>query len=302
MTGAYLKETLEDKRRRLLELAKESVAKAYSTGEHAVMQAISTYNELEKVKNQVYERLMEWYGIYFPELRLGGPHAYAKLVSLIGVDKSKADFSKLANETGIAEDTLRSLASKSIGGSPSDAEYEALKNVAALVLKIEELQQQIDSFLEKEAKRLMPNICSIVDYRIAAELLSKAGSLQKLAQMPASTIQLLGAEKALFRHIKYGSKPPKYGVLFKLKEIASARKEDRGRIARAYATKISIAARADAISKEDISQVLKRQLEEAIKRIKESPKEAKPKQNEARQANWKRNSGKEGKGKKPKNK
>ncbi|MEM3212248.1 MAG: hypothetical protein QXR85_02980, partial [Candidatus Micrarchaeaceae archaeon] len=124
------------------------------------------------------------------------------------------------------------------------------------------------AYLRSAVEKLMPNIASLIDYRLAAELLSKAGSLNKLANMPASTIQLLGAEKALFRHLKYGAKPPKYGVLFKLKEVTNAQKKEKGRIARLYATKISIAARADAISKHFIGKELKQSLDEAMQRLK----------------------------------
>ena len=89
--------------------------------------------------------------------------------------------------------------------------------------------------------------------------------------MPAGTVQLLGAEKALFKHIKFGSKPPKYGILFKLPEVTNAPREIRGRIARVYATKICIALKADHFSKNFIAEKLKKDLDTSIKRIKESP-------------------------------
>ena len=112
----------------------------------------------------------------------------------------------------------------------------------------------------------MPNITYLIDYKVAAEVLGKAGSLNKLAMMPAGTIQLLGAEKALFKHIKFGSKPPKYGAIFKLQQVGGAARYDRGRIARAYGAKLAIAARADGISKNFIADKLKAQLDEMIKR------------------------------------
>ncbi len=266
-------ESIEEKRARLLELAKESVAKAYSTSEHAIMQAINTYNELEKVKNIINERLTDWYGIYFPELRIS-QHAYAVLASNIGTAKKNADYERLAELSGIDAASLKQLANSSIGTEPAEEEYKAIKELAESQLEIEKLQSDLDAYIKKESEKLMPNLTYLIDYRLAAELLSKAGSLAKLANMPASTIQLLGAEKALFRHIKFGAKPPKYGILFKLKEVANARKEDRGRIARAYAAKISIAARADAVSKQFIGELLKKQLDEALQKIKENPKQA----------------------------
>lgn len=275
-------ESLEEKRKRLLELAKQAVAQAYSSGEHSIIQAINSYAELEKVKNLIAERLSEWYGIYFPELKVG-QHAYALIVSSIGKDKKKADFDTLSKLSGIDASTLKQLASSSIGIDPSEEEYKQIKDLADLQLSIEKVQEGIDAYLKQAATRLMPNITYLLDYKLAAELLSKAGSLNKLANMPASTIQLLGAEKSLFRHIKYGAKPPKYGILFKLRAVANARKEDRGRVARAYAAKLSIAARADAMSKEFIGDQLKKALDESLQKIYAKPKASKKSEQQDRQ-------------------
>ncbi len=279
-------ETIEEKRKRLLELAKSSLTKAYSSDEHAVIQAINTFNELEKAKNIIHERLEEWYGVYFPELKINSQRAYAEFVEKVGREKKAADYEKLADEIGIDANATRELAMSSIGKDPSDEEYQAIRKLAEEELGIFELQDQIDSFLEKSMKLLMPNTSLIIDYKLAAELLSKAGSLEKLANMPASTIQLLGAEKALFRHIKFGSKPPKYGILFKLKEVASAKKEDKGRIARLYAAKISIAARADATTKREIAEVLKKQIEQSLQKIREHPKKPHAQAQRWQNQNW----------------
>jgi nucleolar protein 56 len=124
---------------------------------------------------------------------------------------------------------------------------------------------------------MLPNTTYLTDEKIAAEMLSKAGSLERLATMPASTIQLLGAEKSLFKHIKFGSKPPKYGILFKMPVVNSASKDTRGRIARVYATKISVGLKADYYTKRFIAKELKKSLDEAIERIRAAPvKERKP--------------------------
>ncbi|MGC8676519.1 MAG: C/D box methylation guide ribonucleoprotein complex aNOP56 subunit, partial [Candidatus Micrarchaeia archaeon] len=270
-----MKETLEEKRKRMLALAKESVTQAYSTGEHAVIQAINTYNELEKAKNLIHERLFEWYGIYFPELRVS-QHAYAALVSAIGAGKKQADFASIAKIAGMDQGVVERLAKESIGKDPEEKEYAVIKQLAETELRIEELQSSIDSYMKQAIESIMPNTTHILEYRIAAELLSKAGSLRKLANMPASTIQLLGAEKALFRHMKYGAKPPKYGVLFKLKDVTNAARGDKGKVARLYATKISIAARADAFSKRFIGDELKQSLDSSLERIKKNTKPYRP--------------------------
>ncbi|MDE1860505.1 MAG: NOP58 family protein [Candidatus Micrarchaeota archaeon] len=260
------KESPEEKRRRLIMLAKASVSQAYSTGEHSVMQAIGSYNESERIRNLLHEKLEEWYGIYFPELKLSNQLSYARFVAEFGMNKKSIEMERLERLLGEASKDVLSRAGTSIGREPTEKEFEMLRSLANAELQMDELQQGLDRYLDAATKELMPNIVYLIDYKIAAELLAKAGSLTRLANMPAGTIQLLGAEKALFKHIKFHSKPPKYGVLYKLPQINTAPKGDRGRMARVYATKISIAARADAYSKNFIAKKLKEQLDKALKR------------------------------------
>lgn len=259
-------ESLEEKRRRLLAKAKESVSTAYAGEEHSLIEAISTYLQLEKIENLIFERLEEWYSIYFPELKLNSHEGYAKFVARFGSNKKNASMEELAallGDRNKAKEVLEA-ASKSIGREPSEEEYKNILTLANLVIEVDSLKNGVEEYIDKTAKKLMPNITYLIDSKIAAELLSKAGSLNKLAMMPASTIQLLGAEKALFKHIKYGSKPPKYGILFKLPEVTSAGKKKGGRVARIYAAKISIAAKADAFSKRFIADALKKSLNNAL--------------------------------------
>lgn len=258
------KESPEEKRQRLLGLARESLSSAYSGNEHSIAQAIASYNELEKTRNLVHEKLEEWYGIFFPELRLANQVTYAKFIAEFGSDKKAMDAEKLAALLGGAAEAVSKQASTSIGRDPTPEEYDQLRSLASLELSIADAEAGLDRYLESSAKKLMPNITYLVDYKVAAELLGRAGSLIKLANMPSGTIQLLGAEKALFKHIKFGTKPPKYGTLFKLQQVGGAGRWDRGRIARIYATKIAIAARADAISKNFIADKLKEQIDRVV--------------------------------------
>jgi len=141
-----------------------------------------------------------------------------------------------------------------------------MSRLAETLLYVISMEEDLNSYLKESTKRLMPNMVYLIDYKIAAEMLSKAGSLTKLAMMPASTIQLLGAEKALFRHIKFGSKPPKYGLLYKINQMSSTRRDERGKLARIYATKLSIASKADAFSKRFIADKLKAEIDKATRR------------------------------------
>ena len=257
-----------EKRQRLMEVARASLSDKYAGEEHAVMQAISSYLEVEKVRNQIFERLEEWYSIYFPEFRPASPTSLARFVIEFGSDKKRASSDELRKVIGEGADKVHSMIKESIGGEPGAEEYGTIKSMAEGELSLLEVEKKIDSYLEGSAKRIMPNITYLIDYKIAAELLAKAGSLQKLAMMPASTVQLLGAEKALFKHIKFGTKPPKYGILYKLPQVVSAQKKQKGKMARMYANKISIAAKADAFSKNFIAPRLKEDLDRAMKKPK----------------------------------
>ena len=129
--------------------------------------------------------------------------------------------------------------------------------------EIKTLEKQIDEDMQKIA----PNISEMVGTLIGARLISLAGGLERLATLPASTIQVLGAEKALFRFKKEGGNPPKHGVIFQHSYINRAPRENRGKIARIFAAKIAIATKADAFTKRDISKDLKENLDKRLKEI-----------------------------------
>jgi nucleolar protein 56 len=286
-----LVETPEEKRRRILSLAKEAVSKAYSTGEHSLAQAVNAYNEIEKSRNLLHERVEEWYGIYFPELTLGSAESYAKFVVSAGANKKQADKEALKQILGDGAEDVFAKIQKSIGGEPDANEFKAILALVNTELEMIRRENEIDTYLKENVPKLMPNISYLVDYKLAAELLSRAGSLEKLANMPSSTLQLLGAEKALFRHLRTGSKPPKYGILFRVKEVVTADRSDKGRIARLFATKLSIAARADAISKRFIGKMLKESIDKSIAKMKTRPRKPAPQrpeqQNRRFEPRWK---------------
>ncbi|MCJ7571107.1 MAG: hypothetical protein MUO82_04430 [Candidatus Thermoplasmatota archaeon] len=147
---------------------------------------------------------------------------------------------------------------------PPDNRINPLKNTYETVnSEITNLQNQI----EKDMHVVAPNVSSVVGPLIGARLMSYAGGLQRLAMLPSSTIQILGAEKALFRFKKQGSLPPKHGVIFQHPYINKAGRSERGKIARVLAAKISTAAKADAFTKRDLSKDLKEELERRIKEI-----------------------------------
>ncbi|MFO7677296.1 MAG: hypothetical protein R6V50_02800 [Thermoplasmatota archaeon] len=137
-----------------------------------------------------------------------------------------------------------------------------------LVSYVENEIYRLEKQIEKDMQNIAPNITILIGGLLGARLISLAGGLQKLAMMPASTVQILGAEKALFRFKKEGGKPPKHGVLYQHTLINKSNKKYRGRIARVLAAKIIIAAKADVFTKNDIAQNLVDDLNRRVQKIK----------------------------------
>jgi nucleolar protein 56 len=136
------------------------------------------------------------------------------------------------------------------------------KTLTAVKDEIQRLQDQIDT----DMKTIAPNTSKIIGPLIGARLIALAGGMRRMSMLPASTIQILGAEKALFRFKKEGGRPPKHGVIFQHPMINSAPKTERGKISRLFATKISTAIKADVFTKRDIADELQKDI---IKRIQE---------------------------------
>lgn len=137
------------------------------------------------------------------------------------------------------------------------------KTLSAVNDEIQRLQDQI----EMDMKTIAPNTSKIIGPLIGARLIALAGGMQKMAMMPASTIQILGAEKALFRFKKDGGRPPKHGVIFQHSSINCAPKTERGKIARLFGTKISTAVKADVFTKRDIADELQQDINKRLQEI-----------------------------------
>lgn len=271
-------------RERMIRGAKEGIEISYKNEEHILMQAINAYNETSRSYNLLFERLSEWYGIYFPEIKIQNPKTLSQLtLHMLSKEPNKEEILKIVEDDGKA-DSIISKAQSTIGRKHEGNEALAIIAFAKMGIEMQNTLDSIGEYIKSASERILPNTTYLTDERIAAELLAKAGSLERLATMPAGTIQLLGAEKALFKHIKFGSKPPKYGILFKVPQVSNAQKERKGRIARLYATKISIALKADYFTKNFIAESLKANIESSIKRINE--KEIKPHKQNSQQ--WKR--------------
>lgn len=135
------------------------------------------------------------------------------------------------------------------------------------IKELEKFKGKLEEYIKSEMERVAPNLSSLVGAILGARLIAMSGGLKKLAELPASRIQLLGAEKALFRHIIKHTKPPKHGIIFQHPLVRNTPKKLRGKVARTFAAKIAIASRIDAFSGIDKSKELKKRLEERVKSI-----------------------------------
>jgi nucleolar protein 56 len=213
-----------------------------------IVQAINALDEIDKIINVLGSRMREWYGLHFPELDnlLQSLNIYAEIVKNAGLRKNITK--KILEVTGIQEkkmEIILDIAARSKGGEITEKNLTIVKKIADAVLFQSELRMTLTDHIEKEMEAVAPNIKRLLTSSVGARVIAKAGSLSRLAALPASTIQVLGAEKALFRALKTGTRPPKHGILFQHPLVHSAPIWQRGKIARAIASKVAIAARID---------------------------------------------------------
>ncbi len=242
----------------MLDLAKRRIRKAIRTEDH-LRQAVAAVDDLQEQENTMLERIREWYGLHFPEL--------AKMVDV-------SDYLELVARHGRREN-LPLDARESVGAELGDAEEKELQGMARLAQSLAAQRADLEAYVERTARGIAPNVSELAGPMIAARLVTLAGSVEDLARYPAGTVQLLGAERALFRHLKSGSRPPKHGVLFQHPLVHRAPPWQRGAIARAFAGRIVMAARADAYTHRHIAFDLQTGLDRTVAEIRRR-KEEKP--------------------------
>lgn len=252
-------------------ITREALRREASERDKLVMEAIDSIDEIDKSINTLYSRIREWYGIHFPELErhISEPEEYFELVSKLG---RKDEFTKEnLVDIGLSEEKaekIRDSVEESVGAEFDKIDMQAIQNVVEKIEGLQEAREETSEYLEGIMKQVAPNIQELVGSLIGGRLISLAGGLDELAQKPSSTIQVLGAEKALFRSLNKGAKPPKHGIIFQYPEIRSSPESIRGKIARALAGKLAIAARVDAMSGRYVGDDLKKELNERIEEIK----------------------------------
>ncbi len=212
-----------------------------------VIQAINMLGELEKAFNLLVKRLREWYEWHCPEISKNVT-SHDRFVKLL-CEKSRAE---MLNDFSMKE---------TMGAELKKEDVEAMIALASALKEMIALREREEAYLGNAIKKILPNTTEILGPSIAAKLLAHAGSIEKLAKFPASTIQLLGAEKALFRHLKTGARSPKYGVIFQHPYFSKVERKLQGKLARTLADKLTIAIKVDYYKGEKCAERLKQQIE-----------------------------------------
>ena len=240
-------------------LAIYKIKKESASEDKHLIQAINSIDEIDETISKLIERIREWYALYFPEMDvIKNNETYVKLISQ---NKTKDEIIKAKpdafpyNIIDLEEDI-----------NPLD--LEIMNNYAKSIYKLQQSRHDLEEYIDNKMKNIAPNLRLLVGSTLGAKLISHAGGIKRLAMYPSSTVQIMGAEKALFRHLKSGDRPPKYGLIYQHPQVRGAKWWNRGKIARMLAGKISLAVRRDVFTKtfdENVFEEFKQQVEEIEK-------------------------------------
>ena len=239
-----------------------------------IIQAIAILDQLDKAINTFSMRVREWYSWHFPELIkiVSENHHYARVALFVKdkkslSDESLHDLAALVDDDGAVAQTIIDAARRSMGQDISETDMENVISFAQRVVSLVAYRKSLHSYLTSKMNVVAPNLATLIGEIVGARLISHAGSLTNLSKYPASTVQILGAEKALFRALKTKGNTPKYGLLYRSSFIGRASPKNKGRISRFLANKCSIASRIDNFSETPstrFGEALKKQVEERL--------------------------------------
>lgn len=242
--------------------------------DNMVIQSISLIDQLDKDINTFAMRVREWYSFHFPELIKVVPenHLYVKCVDVIKNRKTmpediKEQLENILMDSDKAQNVI-DLARSSMGMEISPLDMENVTVFACRVNSLMNRRKELMEYLKLKMHNVAPNLAALIGETVGARLIAHAGSLINLAKFPASTVQILGAEKALFRAIKTRGNTPKYGLIYHSTFIGRAGKTNKGRISRYLANKCSVATRIDCfrdIPTEVFGSKLRQQVEDRLK-------------------------------------
>merc|ERR1712086_460608 len=242
--------------------------------DNMIIQSIALLDQLDKDVNTFSMRIREWYSYHFPELVKIVPdnYTFAKCVKVIKNRKELTE-EAIAKLEEVVMDSSKAKAivdasKTSMGMDISQVDLMNIDMFANRVVALAEYRKELAKYLQDKMSNVAPNLATLIGDVVGARLISHAGSLTNLAKYPASTVQILGAEKALFRALKKKGNTPKYGLIFHSSFIGRAAAKNKGRISRFLANKCTIASRIDCFSEQSstiFGTKLKEQVEDRLK-------------------------------------
>lgn len=242
--------------------------------DNMIIQAIALLDQLDKDVNTFAMRVREWYGWHFPELVRIVPDnmKYAKLVEFIKAKERLSEddieeMTEILDNDEVAAKNVLDASRASMGTEIGDVDMMNIDNFAQRVVQLGDYRKSMHKYLVEKMHLVAPNLAALIGDIIGARLISHAGSLTNLAKYPASTVQILGAEKALFRALKTKGNTPKYGLIYHASAIARSAPKNKGRMSRFLANKVSMASRIDCFSdapSTKFGEVMAHQVEERL--------------------------------------
>uniref|UniRef100_A0A7R9YF44 Nucleolar protein 56 n=1 Tax=Pinguiococcus pyrenoidosus TaxID=172671 RepID=A0A7R9YF44_9STRA len=242
--------------------------------DNMIIQTIALLDQLDKDINTFAMRVREWYSWHFPELKdiVKDNYIFARCAAFIGdrtkLTEEKADELRSITMEDDLADAIIVAAKRSIGMDCSELDMVNIVMFTSRMVSLAEYRKQLHEYLVDKMATVAPNLTELLGEMVAARLIAKAGSLTNLAKCPASTVQILGAEKALFRALKTKGNTPKYGLIYHSTFIGRAAAKDKGRISRYLANKCAIASRIDSFIDEPTTKygaMMREQVEERLR-------------------------------------
>ncbi|XP_006758084.1 PREDICTED: nucleolar protein 56 isoform X2 [Myotis davidii] len=241
--------------------------------DNMIIQSISLLDQLDKDINTFSMRVREWYGYHFPELVkiINDNATYCRVAQFIGnrkeLNEEKLEELEELTMDGAKAKAILDASRSSMGMDISAIDLINIESFSSRVVSLSEYRQSLHTYLRSKMSQVAPSLSALIGEAVGARLIAHAGSLTNLAKYPASTVQILGAEKALFRALKTRGNTPKYGLIFHSTFIGRAAAKNKGRISRYLANKCSIASRIDCFSEVPTSvfgEKLREQVEERL--------------------------------------
>lgn len=270
-------------------LAIHKIKKSSQEEDKLLIQAINSVDDIDESISKLVERIRDWYTIYFPEMdTISNNETYIKLIA---ESKNREDILENFNEH-FAEEI-----EESTGADIEEDDLLMLKSFAESIYSLQKSRRELETYIDSKMEAIAPNLRDLLGSTLGAKLIAHIGSIKRLATYPASVIQIMGAEKAIFRHLKTGERPPKHGLIFQHPSVRGAKWWNRGKIARNLALKITLAVRKDVFSGEYDSSIAEDYLKKVEQIEKENPFPKKTSQKRAKERKAEKDKGK-GKSKK----